>query len=487
MSESLEFPCRLHIAGGWVNAASGRTLSILNPADHGEVASVPCGGADEASAAVAAATQALPGWRATPAPARGDCLRRLHDLLIAHREPLASLLTLEQGKPLPQARAEVDYAASFYLWYAEEARRICGFTIPHREAGKTAMVEYQPVGVIAAITPWNFPLAMGAKKIAAALAAGCTAVWKPSEETPLMALATAWLAARAGLPAGVLNVVFGDAAAIGERWMEEAAVLALSFTGSTRTGLLLLRQAAATLKRVQLELGGNAPFIVLEDADLDLASEDFMKLKFLVSGQVCVTANRLLVQRRIEEEFTHRLTERLRALRIGPGLEEGVEVGPLINEAGVKKVESLVEDACRSGARLLYSADLPPALDRSCFYPPTLLAGVNQNQRIAREEIFGPVVAMQAFASEEEALTRANDTEYGLAAYVYSRDVERATELARRIEAGIVGVNDPRPLRAEVPFGGIKMSGFGREGGREGLMEFLECRVIGVRRAPRAK
>jgi succinate-semialdehyde dehydrogenase/glutarate-semialdehyde dehydrogenase len=474
------FPSQLYIDGAWTDSQSGRRFPVTNPATGEEIGSAPRGDEDDATKAVEAAAAALPAWRRLPGARRAELVKRIGELLLEHRDALATLLTTEQGKPLAQAKGEVEYAASFYRWFAEEGRRIAGYGVPHRDPGKRTWTEYHPVGVVAAVTPWNFPLAQGAKKLAAALAAGCTTVLKPASHTPLMSFAMAWIGGEAGLPPGVLNVVCGDARAIGRVFSNHPAVGSISLTGSTQTGAALMSQAGAQIKRTSMELGGNSPFIVTDDADLDRAAGDLMRVKFMSNGQMCVTANRVFVQESVYEAFREQVVERVKALVIGNGLQAGVDVGPLISHDAVAGVDELVKDAVAAGARILVGglAALPESLHTGSFYPPTVLDGATDEMRIAREEIFGPVIPLFRFTDDEEVIRRSNDTEYGLAAYVYAGDRKRGVGIARKVEAGIVGINDMRPLRAEVPFGGVKKSGVGREGGREGIEEFLEVRVF---------
>lgn len=414
---------------------------------------------------------------------RGLVLKRTAALLLARKDELARLLTAEQGKPYAQAAGEVEYAASFFQWFGEEARRVYGRIAAHPEAGREFFIEHKPAGVAGLITPWNFPLAQGAKKIAAALAAGCSAVLKPAELTPLIALATAPLMKEAGLPDGVLQIVPGRGSVVGGVLAEHSAVRVLSLTGSTATGSALMAAAAPGIKRLSLELGGNAPFIILPDADLDFVAEQLTRLKLLVSGQVCVTANRIFVHADAETALAEKLAAKLSTARIGNGLDEGIEAGPLIHRQACTEIGALVTDAVSSGARLVTenrSFETDAALREGSFFPPTLLTGVRDDMRVAREEIFGPVIPLLRYTRVQEAVQRANDTPYGLASYVYGRDLAQCRAVATAIEAGIVGVNEWRPLKAEIPFGGIKQSGIGSEGGEEGLREFLETQVISI-------
>ncbi|KSW24355.1 MULTISPECIES: NAD-dependent succinate-semialdehyde dehydrogenase [unclassified Pseudomonas] len=463
-----------YIDGQW--HSGGPTYAVRNPATGEVVIEVPRGGAEETNAAIAAAERALPAWRALLAKERAARLRRWAELMLASQDELARLLSREQGKPLAEAKGEVAYAASFLEWFAEEAKRVYGDVIPSPKTDARIVVTKQPIGVVAAITPWNFPLAMVTRKVGPALAAGCTLILKPSEETPLSAFALAVLAEQAGIPAGVFNIVSGDAPAIGGALQASGVVRKLSFTGSTRTGKLLMRQAADTLKKVSLELGGNAPFIVFADADLDAAVRGAMASKFRNTGQTCVCVNRFYVQDEVYEAFTAKLAEAVRALRVGNALEGDTEQGPLINEAALAKVEQHVGDALEKGARLLCGGQRH-ALGGT-FYEPTVLAEANAGMLIAGEETFGPVAACFRFRDEAEALRLANDTPYGLSAYFYSRDIGRVWRMAEGLEAGMVGINEGIISTEVAPFGGIKESGLGREGSKYGLDDYLEIKYL---------
>ncbi|MDF3933321.1 NAD-dependent succinate-semialdehyde dehydrogenase [Pseudomonas citronellolis] len=463
-----------YIDGQW--HAGGPTYPVRNPATGEVIAEVPRAGAEETRAAIAAAERALPAWRGLLAKERAARLRRWAELMLASQDELARLLSSEQGKPLAEAKGEVAYAASFLEWFAEEAKRVYGDVIPSHKTDARILVTKEPIGVVAAITPWNFPLAMVTRKVGPALAAGCTLILKPSEETPLSAFALAVLAERAGIPAGVFNIVSGDAVAIGGALQASGVVRKLSFTGSTRTGKLLMRQAADTLKKVSLELGGNAPFIVFDDADLDAAVCGAMASKFRNTGQTCVCVNRFYVQEGVYEAFTAKLTEAVRALRVGNALEGETEQGPLINEAALAKVEQHVGDALEKGARLLCGGQRH-ALGGT-FYEPTVLAEANADMLIAGEETFGPVAACFRFRDEAEALRLANATPYGLSAYFYSRDIGRVWRMAEGLEAGMVGVNEGIISTEVAPFGGIKESGLGREGSKYGLDDYLEIKYL---------
>jgi succinate-semialdehyde dehydrogenase/glutarate-semialdehyde dehydrogenase len=410
-------------------------------------------------------------------------LKRTAALLLAQKDEFARLLTAEQGKPYAQAVGEVEYAASFFQWFGEEARRVYGRIAAHPEAGREFLIEHKPAGVAGLITPWNFPLAQGAKKVAAALAAGCSAVWKPAELTPLIALATGPLMRQAGLPDGVLQIVPGRGSVVGAVLAEHPAVRVLSLTGSTATGSALMVAAAPGIKRLSLELGGNAPFIVLPDADLDFVAEQLMRLKLFVSGQVCVTANRVFVHADAESALAEKLAVRISAARLGNGLADGIEAGPLIHRQACTEIRRLVEQAVAEGAKIVAenrSYERDATLREGSFFPPTLLTGVRDEMRVAQEEIFGPVIPLLRYTSVSDVVRRANDTPYGLASYVYGRDLAQCRAVASAIETGIVGVNEWRPLKAEIPFGGIKHSGIGAEGGEEGIREFLETQVISM-------
>ena len=475
------FPVGLWIGGAWRRAESGRTFPVTDPATGERLEDVPLATQTEARLAVEAATAAFPGWRAESSTRRADVLWRIHERLLEERERLAALRTAEQGGPIAQGRGEVDFAAGFFRWYAEEARRVYGRTIPHPDPRRRLRVEYAPVGVVGAITPWNAPLSAAARKVAAALAAGCTVVLKPSELTPLTALALAGMADEAGLPGGALNVVCGDAPAIGEVLLEHEAVRLITFTGSARTGRHLMSEAGRRMKRVAMELGGNAPFVVFADADLDQAADDLVALKCTNAGQICVAANRVLVQRSVRATVLERVKDRLARQRLGHGGDPDTTMGPLIHAEAARRVAESVQEAIDQGARLVCGGEPERAGRAECFYPPTLLDGVTASMRIASEESFSPVVPILEFEDEDDALGLANDTPYGLAAYVYTSDLNRAQRFADGLRAGVIGINDPRPITPEAPFGGVGQSGMGREGGIEGLLEFMDTRLIGLR------
>ena len=461
------------VGGAWVGTPS---LDVLNPATGAVVGRVPDLGAEETRAAIEAAHAAFPAWSGLLAKERGAILRRWYDLQREHAEDLARLMTAEQGKPLAEARAEVDYGSAFTEFYSEEAKRVVGEIIPTPRQSGRVLVLKQPVGVVGAITPWNFPLAMITRKISPALAAGCTVVVKPAPETPLSALALAELAVRAGFPPGVINVVTGDAEKIGGELTSNPQVRMITFTGSTEVGKLLMRQSAGTVKKLSLELGGNAPFIVFDDADLDAAVAGAMASKFRNSGQTCVSANRILVQSGIYDRFARKLAEAVSNLKVGDGMEEGVAQGPLINEAGLLKVEAHVADALEQGAKAVLGGT-PHALGGT-FFQPTVLTDVSPAMRIAREETFGPVAALFRFADDAEAIAMANDTPFGLAAYFYTRDLARAWRVAEALDYGMIGINEGMISTELAPFGGVKESGQGREGSHHGIEEFLELKYV---------
>ncbi|MFM0548798.1 NAD-dependent succinate-semialdehyde dehydrogenase [Paraburkholderia strydomiana] len=463
-----------YIGGEWYEGAS--TYPVLNPATGEVIAQVAKAGAAEATQAIAAAERAFPAWRSLTAKERSARVKRWGELMLEHRDALAALLTREQGKPLAEARGEVGYAASFFEWFAEEAKRAYGDVIPSPNPNAKIIVTREPVGVVAAITPWNFPLAMITRKAGPALAAGCTMVLKPSEETPLSALALAVLAERAGIPPGVFNVVSGDAVAIGGALTESDVVRKLSFTGSTRVGKLLAKQSADTVKKLSLELGGNAPFIVFDDADLDAAVQGAMASKFRNTGQTCVCVNRFYVQDGIYDAFTLALAQAARKMRVGNALQGDVEQGPLINQAALTKVEAHVADALQKGAKVLTGAK-PHALGGT-FYEPTVLVDASSSMLIAQEETFGPVAACFRFKTEDEAVAAANATPFGLSAYFYTRDLARAWRVGEALESGMVGINEGILSTEVAPFGGVKQSGLGREGSKYGLDEYTELKYM---------
>jgi succinate-semialdehyde dehydrogenase/glutarate-semialdehyde dehydrogenase len=458
---------------------SGATFPVENPATGETIREVPRMGQAETERALQRAEEALPAWRGLLAKERARVLRRWADLMAEHEEPLARLMTTEQGKPIAESRVEIAYAASFLEWFGEEAKRVYGDTIPTYLPDRRIIVTKAPIGVTAGITPWNFPAAMVTRKAAPALAAGCTMVLKPAEQTPLTALAVARLGEEAGLPPGVLGVVTGnaeDAPEIGRVLTSSPLVRKLGFTGSTEVGKLLMAQCAAGVKKVSLELGGNAPFIVFDDADLDAALEGVLLCKFRNSGQTCISANRILVQAPLYDEFVQRLTDATAALTVGPGLEPDTRIGPLIEQQAIEKVERHVRDAIERGGELLTGGEALGGL----FYRPTVIAGVTEQSAMACEETFGPVAGVARFTSEEDAIRQANDTPYGLASYFYSRDVGRITRVSEALDYGIVGINTGVISTEVAPFGGVKESGIGREGSKYGIDEWLELKYLCV-------
>lgn len=464
------------VAGQWIDSPSGATHMVHNPATGELIGSVPLLGVAEAKVAIQAADQAQRVWKKVAAKDRAAVLRRLANLMQTHQNDLAQLMTAEQGKPLNEARGEVGYAASFIDWFAEEARRVYGDTIPATAGDRRLLVIKEPVGVCAAITPWNFPSAMLTRKVGPALAAGCAMVVKPAMETPFSALAFAKLAEEAGVPAGLLSVLTGEAQVIGSEFTSNPLVRKLTFTGSTPVGKLLMRQCADTVKKVSLELGGHAPFIVFDDADLDAAINGAMAAKYRNSGQTCVCANRIYVQRGIYDSFCERFAEAARQLQVGNGMEPGVTQGPLINERAVAKVEAHIADAVAQGAKLLTGGHRHSL--GGTFFEPTVLRDVTASMKVAHEETFGPLAPIIVFDTEAEVLAAANDTEYGLAAYFFTRDVGRVWRMSEGLEYGMVGVNSGIISTAEAPFGGIKQSGLGREGSKYGIDEYLELKYI---------
>nr|AGF87246.1 succinic semialdehyde dehydrogenase [uncultured organism] len=470
------FRTQAYIDGRWADADDGAVLTVRNPADGSVLGTVPKMGATETRRAIEAANAAWPAWRALTAGARARILRRWFDLIVENQEDLAVLMTSEQGKPLAEARGEVLYAASFIEWFAEEGKRIYGDVIPPHLADKRIVVTKEPIGVCGAITPWNFPSAMITRKAGPALAAGCPMVLKPASQTPYSALALAVLAERAGVPAGVFNVVTGSATAIGGELTANPIVRKLSFTGSTETGIKLMAQCAPTLKKLSLELGGNAPFIVFDDADLDAAVQGALASKYRNTGQTCVCANRLLVQDGVYERFAAKLAEAVSQLKVGPGLAEGTNQGPLIDENAVRKVEEHIADAVSKGARILTGGKRHPL--GGTFFEPTILADVTPQMKVAREETFGPVAPLFRFHTEEEAIRMANDTEYGLAAYFYTESSSRVWRVGGALEYGIVGINTGLISTEVAPFGGMKASGMGREGSKYGIEEYVEIKYM---------
>jgi succinate-semialdehyde dehydrogenase/glutarate-semialdehyde dehydrogenase len=466
------------INGEWVAADSGSTYAVEDPATGKPIGSIAWSGANETGRAIVAAQAAFTDWSMTTAAERAEVLQKMATTIRENLEELASLLTLEQGKPLSEARAEMKLGADYVQWFAEEARRINGEIIPSPWHGRQIQVTREPVGVVGAISPWNFPFSMLSRKIAPALAAGCTIVVKPSEFTPYCGLLWGVLAEKAGLPAGVINVVTGDAAAIGGQLVSDPRVRKLTFTGSTRVGKLLYEQSAATMKKLSLELGGNAPFIVFDDADLDAVVEGALAAKFRNSGQTCVCTNRLYVQDGIYDEFARRLADRVRTLKVGSGFDTGVQQGPLINQAAVAKVEAHIADAKAKGGRVL-AGGKRHALGAT-FFEPTVIADATSDMLIAHEETFGPVAALFRFKDEQEAIDASNASEFGLAAYFYSRDLSRMFRVSRALESGMVGVNAGLITTEVAPFGGVKDSGIGREGSVHGISEYLNLKYVSL-------
>ncbi|MGE6580347.1 NAD-dependent succinate-semialdehyde dehydrogenase [Vreelandella aquamarina] len=466
-----------YIDGSWVAADSGEQINVLNPATGESVGEMPRLGKVETERAIDAADAALPSWRALTAQERADLLLKWHDLMLEHKHDLALLMTYEQGKPVREAEGEIAYAASFLRWFAEEARRVYGETIPAANANQRIVVTKQPVGVVGAITPWNFPAAMITRKAGAALAAGCTIVVKPASQTPFSATALALLAERAGIPRGVFNVVPGSASDIAKALTESPKVRKITFTGSTEVGRTLMAQAAEHIQKISLELGGNAPFIVFEDADLDAAVEGAMAAKFRNAGQTCVCTNRFLVQSSVINAFCEKLAVAMNSeLKVGNGTEPNINIGPLIDENAVKKVSEHVQDAIDNGAELLLGGHPHPLGGN--YFTPTLISFATDAMKVAHEETFGPLAAVFPFDDEETAIEMANDTQYGLASYFYSRDLARVWRVAEALEYGMVGINTGLISNAAAPFGGVKASGLGREGGHQGLEEYLETKYL---------
>ncbi len=470
------FKQQAYVAGQWIDADDGKTVDVTNPANGTKMGTIPVCGAKETERAIAAADKAQKAWRDVSAKERAAILRKLNDLMLANADDLALIMTSEQGKPLAEAKGEIAYAASFIEWFADEARRTYGDTIPAPLGDRRILAIKQPIGTTAAITPWNFPTAMLTRKAGPALAAGCSMVVKPASQTPYSALAFAELAERAGVPKGLLSVLTGSASQIGGEMTRNPLVRKLTFTGSTEVGRLLMRQSADTIKKLSLELGGNAPFIVFDDADLDAAVEGAMISKYRNTGQTCVCANRIYVQKGVLKAFTDKLVVKVNGLKVGSGVDAGVTQGPLIDDKAVAKIEEHIADATAKGAKIL-TGGKRHALG-GLFFEPTVVSGATADMLFAKEETFGPLAPIFAFDTEEEVLALANDTEFGLAAYFYSRDVGRVMRVAERLESGMVGVNTGLISTAEAPFGGVKQSGLGREGSKYGLDEFQEIKYI---------
>lgn len=469
----------MYLDGKWIGNDFEVFTEIINPATKEVLGAVPTGGAFEAEQAVDAAHKAFKAWSKKTADERYQLLMKWYQLIDENKHEIARIMTMEQGKPLKEALGEVQYANGFISWYAEEGKRIYGETIPASHPNKRILVRKEPVGVVAAITPWNFPAAMITRKVAPALAAGCTCVVKPANQTPLTALKMVELAHEAGIPNGVINVITGRSAEIGETWLKDPRVTKITFTGSTEVGKTLMRGAAENVKKVSLELGGNAPFIVMDDANLVKAAEGLVHSKFRNAGQTCICTNRVYVQEGIADKFIELFQAELEKLKVGNGLEEGTDIGPLIDKAAYKKVEALVNDAVRKGGKVTYSG-LKPAVDNGYFYAPTILTAIHDDMECMKDEIFGPLAPISTFKTEEEVIERANNSRFGLAAYVYTENLSRSFRITEQLEYGIIGLNDALPSAVQVPFGGYKESGLGREGGHFGIEEFLEVKYISI-------
>lgn len=471
------FQNQIYIAGKWIQTEE--QMDVYNPADGTVIGTVSKGGKKEARLAVDAAADAFPAWSRRTANERGELLRRWHELIAEHTDELARIMTTEQGKPLKEAAGEIQYANSFVAWYAEEGKRIYGETIPGSSSRQRIIVTKQPVGVVAAITPWNFPASMITRKVAPALAAGCTVVIKPSGETPFTAIKLVELADQAGIPAGVINIVTGSSSDISGVWQEDSRVRKLSFTGSTEVGKQLMAGASANVKKISLELGGHAPFIVTDQADLDQAAAGLISSKFRNGGQTCVCANRVYVQEGIAEKFAAKFSELVKQLKVGSGMEKGVDIGPLINREAVDKVVRQIKDAKEKGGIVMAGGQALPELGRN-YVEPTVIMNATDDMECMNEETFGPLAPITTFETIDEAVQRANNSPYGLAAYVFTQNLGEAVRIAESLDYGIVGVNDPVPSTAQAPFGGFKESGLGREGGHYGMEEFLEVKYISL-------
>ena len=464
------------IGGEWVGADSGATLEVTNPANGQTIGTTPLAGKSETRRAIEAADAAFKSFRQTTAAERANILRRMFDVMMDNQDALAELLTIEMGKPLAEAKGEIGIGAQYLLWFAEEGRRIYGDLVPSPWADRRIMVRKEPVGVVAAITPWNFPSSMLARKIGPAIAAGCTSVIKPAEATPYSGLAWGLIAEEAGLPAGCMNIVTGDASEIGKEMCANPAVRKITFTGSTRVGKLLMKQAAGTVKKVSMELGGNAPFLVFNSADIDRAVEGAIAAKYRNSGQTCVCTNRFYVQSKVYNEFTEKLAAAAENLKVGAGMDDGTQQGPLINEAALGKVEELVADAIAKGGEVVTGGERHEL--GGTFYKPTVIKNAKPKMRVSKEEIFGPVSPVYKFTKEDDVIARANDTIYGLACYVYTQDLGQAFRLMERLDYGLVGINEGVITTPEAPFGGLKESGVGSEGGKQGIEEYLDTKYV---------